>query len=66
MFFKKTERKKHSACVILTIGALAAIGAVSITRCGKQMVKNVTSKVTGLFKKDESMPCLSDSERTRH
>lgn len=49
MFFKKTEQKKHSACVILTIGALAAIGAVSIAKCGKQALYNAKEKIKGCF-----------------
>ena len=32
MLFGKSDRKKHTAPVILTVGALAAIGAISITR----------------------------------
>ena len=52
MFFRKTERKKHSTCLILTIGALAAIGAVSITRSGKQMINELGMKVKGFFKKE--------------
>ncbi|MBE6645507.1 MAG: hypothetical protein E7612_09080 [Ruminococcaceae bacterium] len=52
MFFRKTERKKHSACLILTVGALAAIGAVSITRSGKQIINELGTKVKGFFKKE--------------
>ena len=58
MFFGKTERKKHTAPVILTVGALAAIGAVSITRSGKQMLKNAKDKVMGFFNKE--MPKMMD------
>lgn len=61
MLFKKTERKKHGACVILAVGALATIGAVSITRCGKQMVNEVCCKVKGIFKKGSNDVCRSDA-----
>ncbi len=61
MFFRKTERKKHSACAILAIGALAAIGAVSITRCGKQIINDMVCKVKSFFKKEQSM-CSLESE----
>lgn len=61
MFFRKTERKKHSACAILAVGALAAIGAVSITRCGKQMINEMMCKVKGFFKKEQCM-CSAESE----
>jgi len=61
MFFRKTERKKHSACVILTIGALAAIGAVSITRCGKQMVNEACCKIKKFFGVGKSM-CPAEND----
>lgn len=53
MFFRKTERKKHSVGVILAIGALAAIGAVTVTNCSKQIVNDMMRKVKTMFKKDE-------------
>ena len=52
MFFRKNEQKKHSVCAILTIGALAAIGAVSIVKDGKQMLNGLACKVKGFLKKD--------------
>lgn len=52
MFFRKTERKKHGVGVILTVGALAAIGAVTVTKCGKQMLNDAMCKVKGFFKKE--------------
>lgn len=54
MFCRKSEQKKHSACAILIIGALATIGAISITRSGKQMMSNVMCKVKGMFKGSEN------------
>lgn len=62
MFFRKTERKKHSACVILTVGALAAIGAVSITKCGKRMINDACCKVKSFFKKEKSCMCPPECE----
>lgn len=62
MFFRKTERKKHSACVILTVGALAAIGAISVTKCGKQMLNDAMCKVKSFFKKEKSCMCPTDCE----
>ena len=53
MFFRKTERKKHSVGVILTIGALAAIGAVTVTNCSKQIVNDMVRKVKTMFKKED-------------
>ena len=57
MFFKKSERKKHGIGAILTVGALAAVGVVSITRCGKRILNDTTSKIKGFFVKKE---CPSD------
>ena len=54
MLFGKSDRKKHTAPVILTVGALAAIGAISITRSGKQMFKNTVNKAKSLFNKEMS------------
>lgn len=52
MFFRKCEKKKHSSIpIILTIGALAAVGAVSITKCGKDMMNCAWDKMKSLFKK---------------
>ena len=53
MFFKKNERKKHSACLILTVGALAAVGALTITKRGKEIWTSAKDKMTGMFKKEE-------------
>ena len=50
MFFRKNERKSHSARVILTVGALAAVGAISIYNCGKQMAGDVICKLKGFLK----------------
>ena len=61
MFLRKTERKRHSVCVILTIGALAAVGAITVTRSGKQILREATSKIKGFFKKD-SCECQIDRD----
>ena len=61
MFFRRTERKKHSTCVILTIGALAAIGAVTVTRCGKQMFNEAVCKVKNFFSKEKCV-CPAENE----
>ncbi len=53
MFFRKSERKRRGIGAILTIGALAAIGAVNITRSGKKAVNNAVTKVKDFFMKDK-------------
>ena len=52
MFFRKTERKKHSIGAILAIGALAAIGAATVVKCSKQAVNDMACKVKTLFNKE--------------
>lgn len=49
--FGKTEKKKSSAPLFITIGALAVIGVASITRKGKKMIDSVCAKLS----KSESM-----------
>ena len=54
MFFRKCEKKKHtSAKLILVVGALAAVGAFSITRKGRDLMCTAKEKITSFFKKDE-------------
>ena len=61
MLFRKTERKRHSTCVILTVGALAAIGAVTVARCGKEMLNDTVCKVKGFFSREKCM-CREEGE----
>ena len=49
MFFKKSERKRHSAAAILTVGALAAVGVLSITKKGKAIVLGACSKMKNMI-----------------
>lgn len=56
MFFRKTERTKHSTCLVLAVGALATIGAISVVRYGKQMINGVEGKIKNIFKKG-NFPC---------
>ena len=47
--FNRNEKKKSTAPLFLTIGALAMIGAVSITKCGKKMISCVKEKISGML-----------------
>lgn len=51
MFFNKTERKKSNMGLILTVGALAAVGVCSIAQKGKTLMQNVTCKAKNLWNK---------------
>ncbi len=50
MLFGKTERKKGSPAMALTVGALAMIGAFSIVRCTKRMMQCTCDKMTSMVK----------------
>ena len=61
MFFRKTERKRYGTCFILAVGALATVGAITVVRYGKQMVKDAEGKVKGLLQK-KSCSCPTENE----
>jgi hypothetical protein len=60
MFFGKSERKRSSAVPILVVGALALVGAVSITKKGKALVRGAASKLKGMMGKDDSCSITSE------
>ena len=50
----KAEKKKNNKGA-LTVGALAAVGTISIFKKGKKMIRDAGKKIKGFFKsKDES------------
>ena len=51
MLFRKSERKKHSAVLVLAVGALATVGALSITKCAKDMLCDTKNKIKDFFSK---------------
>jgi hypothetical protein len=50
MFFKKSEKKHMNPYVAITVGTLAMIGAVSIVKCGKKVVRCACDKMTCMVK----------------
>ncbi len=50
MLFKKSEQKSMRPYLIITVGALAMVGAYSIMRCGKKMVRCTCDKMTNMVK----------------
>ncbi len=60
MFFRKTERRKHSAVAILTVGALAAVGAVTVGKCAKRAANDIMCKIKAMFKSEE---CVCPAEK---
>ena len=53
MFFGKSDRKRHSALPILVVGALALVGAVSITKKGKAVLRSASNKIKCMMGKDD-------------
>ena len=51
MYYRRNGRKKYSCCVILAIGALAAVGAVTVTKSGKKIMSEALTKAKGLINK---------------
>lgn len=48
--FTKAERKRKSPALIMTVGALAAVGVVSIVKSGKKFVKGAADKMRSLVR----------------
>ena len=61
MLFGKTERKRHSAKFVLAVGALAAVGAISLVKSGKQMFNDACGKIK-LFSKKNECSCPIDKD----
>ena len=55
MFFNKTERKKSNMGLILTVGALAAVGVLSITQKGKTLMNSAFAKAKDMWNKGGDM-----------
>ena len=55
MFFNKTERKKSNMGLILTVGALAAVGVLSITQKGKALMNTVLAKAKDRWNKSSDL-----------
>lgn len=53
MFFKRAEKGRWRPGVIIAIGALAALGAVSITEKSKAWIKDRWQRACCLIKKKE-------------
>lgn len=53
MFFRKTERRKHSVVAILAVGALATVGAVTVGKYAKRAANDMICKIKTVFKSEE-------------
>ena len=62
MFSKKCGKKKYGLYAVLMIGALAAVGAVSIKNCGKNALDTMLKKMKKFFKNTTDSMCPMNSE----
>ena len=61
MLMKKSGRKKCATCVILTVGALAAVGAMAVSNKGKQLMSGFKDKMKTMLSKAGMSDCCGDS-----
>ena len=54
MFFGKSEKKRWHPCLVIAIGALAAIGTLTVVERGKCLVMGMKDKMISMVKKDNS------------
>ena len=62
MLFKKSEPRRWHPCLVIAVGALAVVGAVTVTNAAKQMVEGIKSKMKSMWQKspecqDDLMQC---------
>ena len=61
MLFKKSDCKRAGTGMALTVGALAIVGAMSVIKCGKEMMgcacKRVTSVMKDMMQKKDCESC---------
>ena len=49
MFFSRNEHKRANPYLVLTVGALAMIGAFNVVRCTKNSIQCVKNKIRFAF-----------------
>ncbi len=61
MLFKKSDCKRANPALALTVGALAIVGAMSVVKCGKDMMdcacRRMSSMVKSMLKKKDCEMC---------
>ena len=48
--FMKSEKRKKNPALIMTVGALAALGAASIIRTGRAVISSIGCKLKGVVR----------------
>ena len=60
MLFRKSEPRRWHPALVITIGALTAIGTATIVTMSKDAMCTVKDKITSLFKKKEECSCTPE------
>lgn len=53
MILRRSEQRRSNPYVVLTVGALAMIGAFNVVRCTKRAVCHVRKKISSVFRSDD-------------
>lgn len=57
MLFKKSEPRRWHPCLVITIGALTAIGAATIATMSKDAMCKIKDKIKSMWNKKEECGC---------
>lgn len=57
MLFRKTEHRRMHPYVVLAVGTLAMIGAVTVVKESKKTAKCMKDKMTSMFVGEKSDEC---------
>ena len=60
MLFKKSEPRRWHPCLVIAIGALTVIGAVTVTNAARRMMDNMKTKMKSMWQKAPECECMSE------
>ncbi|MBR7116309.1 MAG: hypothetical protein IKC87_01200 [Clostridia bacterium] len=63
MLFKKSEPRRWNPCLVIAIGTLTVIGAVTVTNVSKRLMEKMKYKMKSMWKRsDDCEMCASTDE----
>ena len=57
MFFRKSEPRGPSACTVLVVGTLVAVGAVTLVTRGRELYENMMCKAKDIASVAKAVSC---------
>ena len=60
MFFGKSEKKRWNPGLVIAIGALAAIGTLTVIDRGRCALESIKSKLSGMVRGECACDCECD------